>query len=75
MRLNGLKILIVSHHLAKCSGHGLCSSSSNTGAKIFYVALKEHVVKGSGDFIEGNSSMYISTLLKLIAIDIVLMDT
>ena len=32
------------------------------------------MIKGSGDFMEENSSLYIPTLPKLIAIDIVLMS-
>ena len=39
-----------------------------------YVNLQDHAIKGSGDFREGNSSLYIPTLPKLIAIDILLMD-
>ena len=38
------------------------------------MTLQNHAIKGSGDFMEGNSSLYIPTLPKLIAIDIVLMD-
>ena len=55
------------------SGHRPCSRS-DVAAKIVYVTLKHHVIKGSGDFKEGNSSLYIPTLPKLRAIDIVLMD-
>ena len=29
--------------------------SSNKSAKISYATLQDHVIKGSGDFIEGNS--------------------
>ena len=43
-------------------------------AKNFYVVLQDHVIKGSGNFMEGNSWLYIPSLPKLIAIDIVLMD-
>ena len=32
------------------------------------------MIKGSGDFMEGNSSLYIPTVPKLTAIDIVLME-
>ena len=48
--------------------------SSNTGVKTFYGTLQYHVIKGSGDFMEENSSLFIPTLTKLVAIDIVLMD-
>ena len=47
--------------------------SSDTAAKIFYVTLQDYVIKGSGDFMEGNSSLHIPILPKLIVIDIVLM--
>ena len=38
------------------------------------MTLQDHVIKRSDDFMEGNSPLYIPTLPKLIAIDIVLMD-
>ena len=45
--------------------------SSDTATKTFYVTLVQHnVIKGSSDFMEGNSS-YIPSLPKLIAINIV----
>ena len=34
--------------------------------------LQDHLIKGSGKFVEGNSSLYITTLPKLTAIGIVL---
>ena len=71
--INGLKFLIVSHHFAKLCGHRPCRSS-DTAAKIVYMTLQDHVIKGSSDFMEGNSPMYIPTLWNLTAIDIVLMD-
>ena len=49
--------------------------SSDPAANIFYVTLQDHVIKGSGDFMDGNSSLYTPTLPKLIAIDIMLIDT
>ena len=36
--------------------------------------MQDHVIKGSGDFMEGDSSLYILILPTLIAIDIVLID-
>ena len=51
---------MVSHHFVKFRGHKPCGSS-DTVAKIFYVALQDHVIKGSGDFIEGNYSLYFPT--------------
>ena len=64
--LNGLKFLIVSHHFAKFSGHKSCGSN-DTAAKISYMTLQDRVIKDSGDFTEGISSMHILTLPKLIA--------
>ena len=64
--LNGLKSLIVSHHFAKSCGHTPCGSS-DTAAKIVYMTLQNHVIKGYGDFMEGKSSLYVSALPKLIA--------
>ena len=61
------------HHFAKFSGHRPCGSS-DTAATTIYVILQDHVIKGSGNFMEGNSSLYILIVQKLIAIDISLMD-
>ena len=72
--LNGLKFLIVSHYLVKFSGLMLGGSSSDTAAKIFFVTLQDHIIKRSGDFMGGNYSLYIPTLTKLVAVDIVLMN-
>ena len=72
-RLNGLKFLIVSHHFAKFSGHKPCGYSDIT-TEIVHMTLQDHLIKGSGNFMEGNSSLYIPTLPKSIAIDIVLID-
>ena len=38
------------------------------------MTLKDHVVKGSDEFMEGNSLLYIPNLPKWIAIDIALID-
>ena len=65
--LNGLNFLIVSHHFGKLSGHRPCGSS-DTAAKIVYVASQNHVIRRSGDFIEVKTSFFIPTLPKLIAI-------
>ena len=61
-----------SHHFAKSSSHRPFGSS-DTATKIVYVTLEDHVIKKSGDFMEWNSSLYILTLPKFIAIDIALM--
>ena len=71
--LNGLNFLLVSHHFAKFIGHNHCGSS-NTVAKIVYVTLRDHVIKGSDDFMVENSSLYIPILPKVIVLDIVFVD-
>ena len=38
------------------------------------MTLQDHGIKGSGDFMEEDSLLYIPTLPKLIAINFVLMD-
>ena len=68
-----MKFLVVSHHFAKFCGHRLCGSS-DTAAKIVYMTLQDHVIKGFDDFMGRNSSLYIPTLSKLTTINIVLMD-
>ena len=70
--LIGLKFPTMCHHLAKLSGHGACGSSV-TAAKTFYVTLQDLAIKGVGNYMEGKSSLFIPTLPKLVAIDIVLM--
>ena len=65
-----MKFLIISDHFAKFNGHRSCGSR-DTAAKIVYVTLQDHVIKVSGEFMEENSSLYIPTLPKLIAIDMV----
>ena len=64
MLLNGLKSLIVILPFAKFSDHRPCGSS-NRATTIFYVTLQDHVIKGSGDFMEGNSSLHIPTPQKI----------
>ena len=48
--------------------------SSDTSTKRVYMILQNYVIKGTGDFMEENSSLQIPTLPKLIAINIALMD-
>ena len=69
MWLNSLQFHIVNHHLASFSDHRPCDSSDKAG-KIFFVALQDHMIKGSGNFMERESSVYIPTLPKMISIDI-----
>ena len=58
--LNGLKFLIVNHHFAKFNDHRPFGRSE-IAAKIFYVTLQNHVIKEPGEFMVGNSSLYIPT--------------
>ena len=59
------KALIVTDHIAKFHGHGACS---NWDIKylICHVALQDYVIKGSSDFMEGSSSLYVTTLTCLV---------
>ena len=66
MWLNGLKFLVVSHLFAMFCGLSPCGCSDKI-VKIVYMTLQDHMIKGSGDFTEGNSSLNVPTLTKLIA--------
>ena len=66
-------MLIIVSQSSLCQILSPCGSS-DAAAKILYMTLQDHVIIGSGDFIEGKSSLYIPTLPKLIAIAVVLMD-
>ena len=68
---NGLNFLILCHHFAIFCGHRPCGSSDIV-SKVVYMTLQGHVVKGSGNLMKRNSSLYIPTLASLMAIDIVL---
>ena len=70
---NWLKLPIVSNHLAKFIDRRSFGSSGIAG-RIIEVNLNGHVIKGFDNFIEGNSSLYIPTVPKLIVRDIVLMN-
>ena len=59
--------------LQKFCGHrSFCGSDA--AVKIVHMTFQDQMIKGSGKFMEGNSSLYVPTLPKLIAMDIVLMD-
>ena len=68
-----MKLRLAIHYPAKFLGYIPCDCS-DTAAKIVYMTLQDHAIKGSGYFMEGNSSLYVLSLPKLIAIDIVLMN-
>ena len=48
--------------------------SNDTAAKVFFMTLNDQMIKQSGEFVEGNSFMYIPTGTKFIERDIVLID-
>ena len=41
---------------------------------ICYATLQDHMVKGSSEFMEGSSSLYVTTLSCLVAIGIVVVE-
>ena len=41
---------------------------------ICHVILQDHVIKGSCDFIEGSSSLYVTALLSLVPVVIVVVE-
>ena len=63
----------MSYHLAKFAGHRLSCSRDITGLKL-HLTLQDHLIKGLYEFMEGNFSLYISTLPNLVATGIVLVD-
>ena len=62
----------VSHHLAKFGGYRRCGSRDITDL-LFHVAFQDPVIKGTWDLMEGSYSLYIPTLPKLVAIDILVL--
>ena len=63
----------MSHHFAKYSGHNSCDSSDRA-VNIFLLTFQDHLIKGSGDFMEESSSLYIPILPTFVATNIVLID-
>ena len=55
------------------NGQRPCSSRDITYL-ICHVTLQDHVIKGSCDFMEGSSSLYVTTMLCLVAINIVVVE-
>ena len=62
----GLKLLTVSHHLAKSGSYRPCCRI-DIRELIFHVTLREHVIKGLCEFMKGSSSLHIPTLPSLVA--------
>ena len=62
--------LTVIHHLAMFGGYWN-SASESTKYSICHVATQNHMIEGSCNFMSGNSSLYITTLLVLEVIGIV----
>ena len=57
----------------KCSGDELGAGEDITDLAC-HVALQSHVIKGSSNFMSGSSLWYITTLARLVAIGIVLIE-
>ena len=55
------------HHLAKFGDHRHCCSR-DIADLMFHVTLQDHVIKLLCDFIERNTSLYITSLPNLVAI-------
>ena len=51
----------LSHHFAKFTGHRPCVSS-DIAAKILYLTLQDHGIKGSGDLLKDNSCIVSSKI-------------
>ena len=60
----------MTHHITKLNGHRPCISRDITYL-ICHVNLQDHMIKGSCDFIEGSSSLYVTTLPGLVGTSIV----
>ena len=73
MWLYGRKLFTVCNHPAKFGGRGQCGIRDIIYL-IFQVPLQEHLIKGSGNFIQVSSSLYLITLLGLVAISIVVVE-
>ena len=65
--------LIATHFLATFNHHKTCGSRNTTN--VFYqVILQDRMTKGSCYFMEGSSTLYITTLQCLVAVVIVVVD-
>ena len=73
MWLYAWKPLIVTHHRIKFNSHKPCGSS-DIKYIICDVILQDHVIKGSCDYIEGSSSLYVTALLSLVPVVIVVVE-
>ena len=62
----GLKLLTVSHHLAKFGSYRPCCRI-DIRELIFHMTLREHAIKGLCEFMKGSSSLHIPTLPSLAA--------
>ena len=70
--MEGLPLILCNHH-AKFHGRSYCGSR-DVMYLICHVALQDHVIKGSFDFMEGNFSLYVTALPSLVSTSIVVME-
>ena len=54
-------------------GHSNCGSGDKTYL-IYHATMEDYVIKESCDFMEGSSSLYVTTLPDMVAIDIVVVE-
>ena len=72
-RSYGRKLLVVFNHPVTFAGHSYCGSGDITYI-ICRVSLQDHAIKVLSDFMEGSSSLYVTTLLGLVVIGIVVVE-
>ena len=67
------KLFIVKNHLVKFGSHSYCGSQDITYL-ICHATLQDYVVKGFAVFMEGNSSLSVTTPPDLVTLDIVVVE-
>ena len=72
-KLYRTKLLNVCNHPASFSGQCHCGNG-DIMYSVCHVTLKNYVIKGSYDFMEGSSSSHVATLPGLVAIGIVIVE-
>ena len=73
LKLYRTKLLNVCNHPALFSGQSHCGNR-DIMYSVCHVTLKNYVIKGSYDFMEGSSSSHVATLPGLVAIGIVIVE-
>ena len=69
----GWKTLTLSHQLVIFRGHWSIASG-DIKYLIYNVTSQNYVIEGSGNFMSGSSSWYVSTLPSFVALNIVLVE-